>query len=479
MAADAPHLNTPSDALIRQFESVVGAANCLTDPFEQAPHLKEWRDRYTGATKAVLKPKSVDEVSRIMQLANDHRVGVVAQGGNTGLVGGQIPRPEGADVVLSLERLSKCRALDPDNQTLTVEAGCKLATAQAFANEAGLLFPLSMASEGSATIGGNIATNAGGLNVLAYGTARALTLGLEVVLADGTIWNGLGSLKKDNTGYALKELFAGSEGTLGIITAATLKLYPKPAGQATAMVALNTLQDVAHLFRAASMRLGPELTAFEFMCQHAVDFTTEHMPQTPPVFEQSLPWTVLIEVSNLTSDDQALQSLSEVLMVSDTERRLVATAIATSSNQRQAFWKVREGISEAQKFEGGSIKHDVSVAPAAIPDFIAAANQVVEDLCPGARPCPFGHFGDGNVHYNISQPSGADTGEFLDQWQTVQDAVHDVVAKFDGSISAEHGIGVMKRETLARHKDPAALTIMRRIKSSLDPNGILNPGKLL
>lgn len=479
MTRSTSSLIVPWPDLIAQFVSVVGAKNALTCEADQLPYLTEWRDRYHGKTPVVLKPQSSHEVSAILKLANAHRVGVVAQGGNTGLVGGQIPRPDAADIVVSVERMTALRAIDAGSRTLTAEAGMTVAGAQAAADDAGLLFPLSMASEGSASIGGTLATNAGGLNVLAYGTARQLTLGIEAVLADGSIWNGLGALKKDNTGYDLKDLMVGSEGTLGIITAATLKLYPRPVGQATVLCGLKSLDDVAHLFQCAETLGGPSLTAFEFMSETAVSFAVRHVDHVEAVLKERWPWVVLFEVSSAIGDPQAEDLAASILTAASTRNLISESAFAASLTQRQAFWRLRESISEAQKFEGGSIKHDISVAPGRLPAFVTAANALIETVCPGARPCPFGHFGDGNVHYNISQPAGGDKAEFLARWDDVQSAVHDLVTQFDGSISAEHGIGVMKREALKRHKDPAALAMMHAIKAALDPNGILNPGKLL
>ena len=474
-----PILTVPSADMIQRFIAIVGETNAVTDPKEQVRYLTEWRDRFHGTTPVVLKPKSAEEISSILKLANENRIGIVAQAGNTGLVGGQIPRSGASDIVVSIERMRAIRGIDTGSRTMTGESGLTIAEAQTAAEAVGLLFPLSMASEGSARIGGAMATNAGGLNVLAYGTARALALGLEVVLADGTIWRGLQELKKDNTGYDLKDLFVGSEGTLGIITAATLRLHPKPAGTATIMAGLDTLADVASLFAVSLDRAGSDLTAFEFMSDTATSFATTHVSGVAPVLAAKTAWSVLMEVSSRESEEEANETAFAILNDSRVNRIIRESASAASLTQRQAFWRLRESISEAQKFEGGSIKHDISVAPAAIPAFIEAANAIVERLCPGARPCPFGHFGDGNVHYNVSQPAGGDKTEYLALWSKMQDAVHALVAEFDGSISAEHGIGVMKREALRRYKDPAALAMMRAIKAALDPKGILNPGKVL
>jgi len=479
MAARTPtHLMAPTPALLDRLKEVVGPANALTDPAEQAPHLREWRDRYAGKTPLVLKPGTVEEVSRCLALCHEARVGVVPQAGNTGLVGGQIPADSGTEIVLSVERLRRVRGADVAATSLVVEAGLTLLEVQDLAEERGRLFPLSMASEGSARIGGVLATNAGGVAVLAYGSARNLALGLEVVLADGRIWNGLGTLRKDNTGYDLKDLFIGSEGTLGIITAAALKLVPRPAGQATALVALNELSLVLALFRLAEERCGTSLTAFEFLSGRGLEFVLKHEPRARAPFSRTYPWSVLIEIS--TTETGRAGPLLEQVLAAASERGLLAdTAIAGSMERAGELWRLRESMSEVQKAEGGSIKHDVSVPLPAIPEFVARANALVERLCPGARPVPFGHFGDGNVHYNISQPAGMDKARFLASWEEMQRAVHGLVVEMGGSISAEHGIGQLKRAELALVKDRVALDLMRAIKAALDPNGILNPGKLL
>jgi FAD/FMN-containing dehydrogenase len=362
---------------------------------------------------------------------------------------------------------------------MVVEAGLTLAEAQGVAERAGRLFPLSLPSEGSCQIGGVLATNAGGVGVLAYGTARNLALGLEVVLADGQIWDGLKTLKKDNTGYDLRDLFIGSEGTLGIITAAALKLFPMPAEKATALVALPDIASVAALFRLAEARAHSGLTAFEFMSRLAVDLVQRHIPGTRLPLQESAPWYVLMEISSAQPDGAATATL-ERLLGAATDAGLIADAVlAATLAQSQSLWRLRETASEAQKPEGGSIKHDISVPVARIPEFLERAAAVVEAVCPGARPVVFGHFGDGNVHYNVSQPRGMDRAAFLALWEPMSQAVHDVVARTGGSISAEHGIGQMKRAELARFKSPVEIALMRKLKAALDPKGILNPGKVL
>jgi FAD/FMN-containing dehydrogenase len=473
-----PHEVVP-EAVLRRFAEIVGAKHAIADPDKQLPYLHEWRDLYTGRTALVLRPGSTKEVADILATANAAGVGIVPQGGNTGLVGGQIPSPAGTEIVLSVTRLNAVRSVDAAATAMVVEAGLTLAEAHGVAERAGRLFPLSLASEGSCQIGGVLATNAGGVGVLAYGTARNLALGLEVVLADGQVWDGLRTLKKDNTGYDLRDLFIGSEGTLGIITAAALKLFPMSAEKATALVTLPDVASVAALFRLAEARAHSSLTAFEFMSRRAVDLVTRHIAGTCLPFDQPAPWYVLIELSSAEPDGVASGTL-ERLLAEAAEKGIIGDAvIARSLAQSQSLWRLRESTSESQKLEGGSIKHDISVPIARIPEFLEKAAPIVEAVCPGARPVPFGHFGDGNVHYNVSQPPGMDKTHFLALWEPMAEAVHELVAGIDGSISAEHGIGQMKRTELARFKSPVELALMRKLKAALDPKGILNPGKVL
>ena len=414
-----------------------------------------------------------------MKIANEAGVAVVPQGGNTGLVGGQTPFESGHEIVLNLSRMNTVRAVDAANNTLTIEAGATLAQAQEAAAQVDRLFPLSLSAEGTCQIGGNLATNAGGIHVLAYGNARALSLGLEVVLADGRVWNGLRGLRKDNTGYDLRDLFIGSEGTLGIITAAVLRLFPRPAEQAAAFVALERLEDVARLFEMTQGRAGASLTAFEFIPRIAMDFFAKHMPEVRDPLDAPHPWYVLMEVSGARPDGAA-QALMETLLEDAFEAEIVSDgAVAASLAQAQAFWDMRERLSEVQKYEGGSVKCDVSVPVSRLPEFVERANAEVARIAPGARPFPFGHFGDGNVHYNISQPVGMDKGEYLARWDEIAGAVYAIAVEMGGSISAEHGIGRMKRDLLPRVKDDTEMSMMRAIKAALDPNGILNPGKVV
>ncbi len=466
-----------SAELIERFTAIVGAPHALTERSAQLPYLTEWRELYAGQAAIVLEPGSTAEVAQILALAHAHALPVVPQGGNTGVVGGQTPN--NGEILLRLARLRRIRDLDPVGHTMTVEAGLTLAEVEAAANRVDRHFPLSLPSAGSCQIGGNLATNAGGAGVLAYGNARQLVLGLEVVLADGRVWSSLKALKKDNTGYDLRDLFIGSEGTLGVITAAVLRLFPKPAEKATAFTALPTLEGALTLFNLAENIAGHALTAFEFMPRIAVDFVLRHIPGTRDPFTGAHPWYVLLETSARKADGTAERLLIETLEAATTAGVISDTAVARSLAQAQAFWRLRESFSAAQKGEGGNIKNDIAVPVAAIPTFVARADAAIARLCPGARPLAVGHFGDGNVHYNIAQPPGMARAEFLARWGEVSRAVDDIVLALGGSISAEHGIGQLKRAELARSKQAVELDLMRAIKRALDPNGILNPGKLL
>jgi FAD/FMN-containing dehydrogenase len=476
-------LNTPTPALLDALSRVVGMPHVVRagDP-AQEKYLREWRDRYVGVSPLVVRPKTTAEVAAILRLCNGARVGVVPQSGNTGLVGGQIPHEDGTEIVLSLDRMTALRNVDADGFALTAEAGVTLAAVQEAARAVDLIFPLSMASEGSACLGGNLATNAGGLSVLAHGTARSLVLGVEAVLADGRVLSGLSTLRKDNTGYDLRDLFVGSEGTLGVITAATVRLVAPPRDTATAFVTLRSMDALVPLFRLARQQAGAGLTAFEFMSARAMEFVSRHGTSVGAsvgaVADAGAPCSVLMEVSTAEPDRAA--PLVEALFNRATTAALVSDVrLAVSAAQQSALWRLREQMSEVQKFEGGSIKHDVSLPIARVPEFLSKAEAIVERICPGARPVPFGHLGDGNVHYNVSQPTGMNKTEFLALWEPMSEAIHALVAEMGGSISAEHGIGRMKREELKRFKDPVALDLMRAIKAAFDPNGIMNPGKVL
>jgi FAD/FMN-containing dehydrogenase len=465
-----------SPELIAHFAAIVGEKYAITDPVEQEPYLIEGRGLYRGSTPVVLRPGSVEEIGAILRLANETATAIVPQGGNTGLVGGQIPHR--GEVVLSLRRLDRIREVDVLSDTMTCEAGVVLAKAQEAAAKAQRLFPLSLGAEGSCTIGGNLSTNAGGTGAFAYGVARDLVVGLEVVLADGRVLNALNKLKKDNTGYDLKNLFIGAEGTLGVITAAVLKLFPAPKTVETAFIGVPSPRAALKLLSLVQERTDRAATSFELICRLAIDFALHHGHGIRDPLDEPHPWYVLLQLASASRQD--LRTTLEEALETAMERGLVNdAAVADSLEHGRAFWHLREILPEAQKPEGGSIKHDVSVPVAAVPDFLREADEAVEALVPGSRPVPFGHLGDGNIHYNISQPVGADTEAFLAQWDEMNEAVYQVVAKFGGSISAEHGVGVMKRKLLPRLKDPVALDLMRTLKRTLDPNSILNPGKVV
>ncbi|MGI9407991.1 MAG: FAD-binding oxidoreductase [Hyphomicrobiaceae bacterium] len=467
-----------TDQLAR-FTAIVGEKYALTAPEDQAAHLVERRGLYQGATPLVLKPGSTSEISRIMTLATELKQPVVPQGGNTGLVGGQIPFEQGSEIVLSLSRLDEIRSVDAVGNTLIAEAGVTLAAIQEQAELNNRLFPLSLASEGTCQIGGNLATNAGGMQVLAFGNARDLCLGLEVVLADGRIWNGLRTLRKDNTGYDMRDLFIGSEGTLGIITAASLKLFPKPAELATAFVGLAELDQVALFFLKTQETAANALTRFELMPRLGIDLVLRHAEGSRDPLDKPHPWYVLLEISGHSSDNRANQQMMHVLEAAMDEGTINDAAVATSAAQESEFWSLRERLSDVQGLEGGSIKNDIAVPVADVPGFIRTAGARIEKLVPGARPVPFGHFGDGNIHYNISQPVGMAKEEYLARWDDVTEAVNEVVLGFNGTVSAEHGIGRMKQHLMPKIKSPVELAMMRTIKQAFDPLGILNPGKIL
>jgi len=461
--------------LIAKFRAIVGDKYAVTDPADIAPYVTEERDLFRGRSQLVLRPGSTAEVSAICKLASEHRIALVPQGGNTGLVGGQTPH--NGEVVVSLRRLDKIREIDPASNTMTCEAGVVLQIAQQRAAEVDRLFPLSLGAEGSCTIGGNLSTNAGGTAALAYGVAREMALGLEVVLADGRILNGLSKLKKDNTGYDLRNLFIGAEGTLGIITAATLKLFPKPRAVETAYVGLASPAQALKLLSISQNEAAGSLTSFELLADIAVDFSLRHGIDIRDPLTSKHPWYVLMELSS--SRDDARAALESILAQGLEEGIVDDAVIAANLTQRAGFWKLRDEMSAAQKPEGGSIKHDISVPVAAVPAFIEEANAAVVKLIPGSRPVPFGHLGDGNIHYNVSQPVGGDAADFISRWHEVNEVVFEIVLRMGGSISAEHGIGVLKRDELPDVKDKVAIELMRGIKAMLDPLGIMNPGKVL
>ena len=464
-----------SPELIARFRAIVGDKYAVTEPADVAPYVTEERGLYRGHSPLVLRPGSTAEVSAICKLASSERIALVPQGGNTGLVGGQTPHR--GEVVVSTRRLDRIREIDPASNTMTCESGVVLQVAQQKASEVDRLFPLSLGAEGSCTIGGNLSTNAGGTGALAFGVAREMALGLEVVLPDGRIWEGLGALRKDNTGYDLKQLFIGAEGTLGIITAATLKMFPKPRAIESAYVGLKSPAEALKLLSLSQTEAAGTLTSFELLSELAVDFSVRHGIDVRDPLAGKHRWYVLMELSSPRDDARA--ALESILAQAMEDGIVDDAVIAANLSQRQAFWKLRDEMSAAQKPEGGSIKHDISVPVVAVPAFIAEADAAVVKLIPGSRPVPFGHLGDGNIHYNVSQPVGGDTAEFMNRWHEVNELVFDIVLRMGGSISAEHGIGVLKRDELPDVKDKTAIELMRAFKAMLDPNGIMNPGKVL
>jgi FAD/FMN-containing dehydrogenase len=463
-------------ALLARFAAIVGEKYAITDPGQQAPYLIEMRNMFQGHTPAVLRPSSTAEVSAIMALANETVTPIVPQGGNTGLVGGQIPLHD--EIVLSLNRLDRIREIDATSNSITCEAGVTLQRAREAAAAADRLYPQLLPSEGSCTIGGNLSTNAGGTAALAHGIARSHALGIEVVLADGRVLNNLNKLKKDNTGYDLKNLFIGAEGTLGVITAAVLRLVPRPRSVETAFAGVESPEAALELLGIATEMTAGGVTSFEIMTRRGIELVLNNSSGCRDPLASTHAWYVLIELSSQQRD--GLRGVMEDVLARGMERSLVIDAtIADSLEQAKMFWRIRELFGEVQRYAGGSIKHDVSVPVAAVPAFIREANDAVTALIPGARPLPFGHLGDGNIHYNVTQPEGADKTEYLKRWDDVNAAVFAVVKKYGGSISAEHGVGIVKRDLLPSVKDPVALDIMRTLKRTLDPKGILNPGKVL
>lgn len=465
------------DSAVARLRAAVGEAHVLTDAGDMASFCTDWRGRYHGEALCVVKPASAEELVQVVHICCEARLPMVPQGGNTGLCGGATPRTGHHEVLVNLSRMNRIRALDRDNASITVEAGCTLAAVQQAARDAGLLFPLSLASEGSCEIGGNLSTNAGGVHVLRYGTARDQVLGLEVVLPDGRLWDGLRALRKDNTGYDLKQLFIGAEGTLGFITAAVLKLAPLPAGTAVAWVALDSPQggiDLLHRLKAAA---GDALNAFELVGQEALSLVLQHIPGARDPVAAAAPWHALVE---LAGNDVGLDMrLAELLAPLVEEGPIRDAVIAQDVAQARALWGLRENISEAQRIEGFSVKHDISVPVGAIPQFIERAGRLLEDRLPGVRVVAFGHAGDGNLHYNLSFVDAHDNARLIDDARTASALVYEVVAALDGSISAEHGIGQLKRDQLAGCKSAVEMDMMRAIKRALDPDALMNPGKVL
>jgi FAD/FMN-containing dehydrogenase len=462
--------------LLSRLADRIGADHVLTDPAAMALYLAEQRGLYESKALAVVRPATTEDVAFIVSACRDHQIPIIPQGGNTGLVGGSVAQGE---IILSLSRLNRIRSIDAVNATITVEAGCILQSVQEAADKAGRLFPLSLAAEGSCQIGGNLATNAGGTNVLHYGNARDLVLGLEVVLADGRIWHGLTGLRKDNTGYDLKNLFIGSEGTLGIITAAVLKLFPKPRARVTALLGCASPQHALQAFERLQSEAGETLTAFEYMSRFSMDIVLKHFTDASRPLQADHAGYALVELSSPDPAADLSARLEAVLGRALEDGIIENVAVGASEAQNHALWQLRERVPEAQTREGGSIKHDVAVPVSRVADFIEAASAACVQAMPGLRVCAFGHFGDGNIHFNLSQPVQMDRQDFLDRWDAFNRIVHDIVAGLHGSISAEHGIGMLKRQELLRYKDPVALDLMRTIKQALDPEGLLNPGKVL
>jgi FAD/FMN-containing dehydrogenase len=464
--------------LLQALAAAVGESNVFTGD-EAAPYLTDWRKRYAGAALAVVRPASTAETAAIVRACAGSRTPMVPQGGNTGLVGGGTPDASGRAVVISMQRMNRVRSIDVANDTITVEAGCVLQRVQEAASELGRLFPLSLAAEGSATIGGNLATNAGGVQVLRYGNARDLTLGLEVVLASGDVWDGLRGLRKDNTGYDLKHLFIGAEGTLGVITAATLKLYPQPAARMTALAALPSLAAATRLLERARAAAGAALTAFEVMGRITLQHAVEMLPALRMPLPLAQPWYALLELSDTESEQHAAAVFERVLAEALDAGDIVDAAVASSIAEARALWALREGIPEAHAKRGGNVKHDISLPVSCIAEFVESTNAALRRRFAWIEPIVFGHLGDGNLHYNMGTAAGTPIEVAFEHEQRINEVVNDAVHARGGSISAEHGLGQLKREAITRYKSALELELMRRIKGALDPLALMNPGKVI
>ena len=464
---------------INVFMEMLGPKGATTDEEAIYPHVREWRDKFIGKAPILLMPSSTEDVQKVVRYCGEHNIAIVPQGGNTGLVGGGIAGLDGLnEVILSTKRLNKHISVDAEDFSVTVDAGVAVSAIQSAAAEHGLLFPLSLASEGSCTAGGIVSTNAGGVHVIRYGTTRALTLGLEAVLPNGEIFSDLSSLRKDNTGYALDQLLIGAEGTLGIVTRATFKLYPAEVQKHTFWLGVNTPEDALSLLSSARKASGDRVSVFEILPQTGLEFVLEHIVGTQNPLDTASNWYVLMEIATSAEDKLLAEGMDNWVEKAFDKGLIQDGAVAQSEMQTAAFWKLRESMSEAQKYVGGSIKHDISVPVSKIPAFIEEATTLLAESFPGCRPTPFGHLGDGNLHFNVMQPEGSNKAEYLANWEAMNRLIHDLTIKYGGSISAEHGIGTLKREELARTKPKAALTMMKIIKQALDPKSIMNPGAL-
>ena len=467
------------DDVLRRIQAVVGPKGWTADPAEMAPYLEDERGHYHGRSAMVVKPRTTAEVSEVVRLCAEAGIAIVPQGGNTSLVGASVPFEHGGEILVNLSRLNRIRATDPLNYTITVEAGSVLADVQEAAAAVDRLFPLSLGAEGSCQIGGNLSTNAGGMQVLRYGTARNLVLGLEVVLPDGRLWDGLKGLRKDNTGYDLKQLFIGAEGTLGIITAAVLRLFPRPREVATALVAMAELDGAVELLARTRAASGDLVTGFELVPRTGIDLALEHVPATRDPFAEQHEHAVLIELTSSEASSALRESLEAMLARALEDGLVLDAVVAASESQVRQLWQIRTAIPEAEKIAGGGIKHDVSVPVARIPDFIREATAGCRRELEGVRILAFGHLGDGNIHFNLMGPAGGEKQAFLALGPRFNRIVHDVVASMGGSISGEHGIGRLNREALRRYTSDVELDLMRRLKAALDPKGIMNPGKVI
>ncbi len=460
-------------------KSTIGEEFVLLDVEQQTPYLQDWRQRASGKALAILRPANTTQVAQLVRLCAEYRVPIVPQGGNTGLVIGSIPDLSGNAVVMSLQRLNSIRQIDIANGTMTVDAGCLLQNIQTAADQVDMLFPLSLASEGSCSIGGNLSTNAGGTAVLRYGNTRELCLGLEVVTATGEIWNGLRGLRKDNTGYDLRDLYIGAEGTLGIITGAVLKLFPKPRSFGTAFISLHSIHHAVSLLTLAKQHCHANLTGFELINRLSLELVHRHFPQYQRIFSEPSNFYVLLELSGYDQEDSTHQQLEQLITAAIEADLILDAIIATSIAQAKNCWALRESISSAQAKEGKNIKHDISLPISVIAHFVDDASNSLEQSFAGCRMVTFGHLGDGNLHFNVSPPIGNQDDDFLHHQAEINRIVHDKTDQYKGSISAEHGIGTLKKQELLRYKSPIELQLMRTIKLALDPNNIMNPGKIL